>query len=194
MGEKYSISAVLLGVKAGLISSLCCITPLVLILLGIGSVSAALSITQYRPYFIAASLIFLAGALWYQFKRRCSDGTCSVDRKSYALTAVGVYLIIFAVLLYAVVPAVSSYALQRNTNTAAVNTADIKTVHLQISGITCPSCADIIEDTLMQTPGIIDARVALDGSGVVRYDSSMIGKEDVPSLVPEPYVAVIKDE
>lgn len=58
------------GVAPGIIATLCCLGPLLLVTLGMVSVSSALVITTYAPYFIPAGLAVLAVSLWYAIRKR----------------------------------------------------------------------------------------------------------------------------
>jgi mercuric ion transport protein len=71
------------GVVGALLASSCCIVPLLLVTLGvsgawIGSLSA---LERYNPYFLAFTLIFLAGGFWHVYGRQqpvCNDdGFCA---------------------------------------------------------------------------------------------------------------------
>ena len=91
---------------AGLIGGLCCVTPIVLVLLGLASLSAAADIGNvlygdYRWLFRATALAFLALALWVYFRRK---GICTLDQARrqrnriintslvVLITAVGTYI------------------------------------------------------------------------------------------------------
>lgn len=67
---------------AGLIGGLCCVTPVVLVLLGLASISVAADLGNvlygdYRWLFRLTALAFLALALWIYFRRR---GICTLDQ------------------------------------------------------------------------------------------------------------------
>ena len=57
--EPSKNKSVKVGVIAGLLASLCCIGPIIIIFFGLGSFSFALSLSQYKPYFLILSIIFL---------------------------------------------------------------------------------------------------------------------------------------
>lgn len=66
---------------AALIGGLCCMTPVVLVLLGLSSLAFANSLGnvlygEYRWAFWLAGLVFLGLALWVYFRRR---GICTLD-------------------------------------------------------------------------------------------------------------------
>jgi len=67
---------------AGVIGGLCCLTPVVLVLLGLASVSVAADLGnilygEYRWLFRLAALAFLGLALWIYFRRK---GICTLDQ------------------------------------------------------------------------------------------------------------------
>ncbi|EQD74208.1 Mercuric transport protein MerT [mine drainage metagenome] len=75
-GEKAWLAG---GVVAVVGASLCCLAPLVLVLLGIGGtwVSRLRAFEPYRPYFVGLTLLFLGMAGWKLYRKpACSTGTC----------------------------------------------------------------------------------------------------------------------
>lgn len=73
--KKVDKGAVKIGLGAGTIAILCCVSPIVLVLLGLSSVSGAIALgyflfDNFKLYFVGASLIFLVAALYIYFKRR----------------------------------------------------------------------------------------------------------------------------
>ena len=189
------LKAAAIGIKAGVLSSLCCVGALVLVLLGIGTVSAALSLTQYRPYFIVLGLAFMAAATWYHFKRSCNDGACKLDKKQFIATALAVYAVILVVLLYAVVPALAPMVFSSQPPVTVSASPDVKQVSLGIEGMTCPGCADIVENSMLKKQGILKAEVSYEeASAVVWYDPGMIDEDEIVKTVPKPYKAYIINE
>ncbi len=66
---------------AAVLGGLCCVTPVVLVLAGLASISVAASLGnvlygEYRWAFRLVALGFLVLALWVYFRRR---GTCTLD-------------------------------------------------------------------------------------------------------------------
>ena len=73
--KKVDRGAVKIGLGAGTIALLCCVSPIVLVLLGLTTVSGAIALgynlyDNYKIYFISASMIFLIIALYIHFKRK----------------------------------------------------------------------------------------------------------------------------
>ncbi len=190
-----NIKAVAIGIKAGLLSSLCCVGALILVLLGIGTVSAALSLTQYRPYFVALGIIFMTASIWYHFKKSCKDEACNLNKKQFIATVVAVYTIILVVLLYAVVPALAPVLFSSQPLKTSSASENVKQVTLSIEGMTCSGCAEIVKNNLLKNQGIVKAEVSyLKSSAIVWYDSSIIDTEEIVKAIPEPYKASVINE
>ena len=85
---------------AAVLASLCCITPIVIVLLGLSSVSAAAALSDtlyygYRWVFITIALVFLALALTVYFRNR---GICTLDKaKRYWNQIVNTTIIVLVV-------------------------------------------------------------------------------------------------
>lgn len=69
--EKTTNSAVKWGILSALFASLCCVGPLVLILLGVSGASTALSIGYRKPYFLVFGLVVLGIAFYKLYRRSC---------------------------------------------------------------------------------------------------------------------------
>ena len=89
------------GAIAGTIAIFCCVSPLILVLLGLTTVTAAVALgnnlfTNYKIYFIAASLLFLFITLILYLKNKLS-GSLSGVRKNIKIIIVSVFS---AILVY----------------------------------------------------------------------------------------------
>ncbi|HDH03936.1 MAG TPA: LPXTG cell wall anchor domain-containing protein [Candidatus Campbellbacteria bacterium] len=101
-----------IGLWAGLIASLCCIGPLILIIFGVGGTGAALSIGKQSPYFLGSGILILIGGLWlYYFRRKkklCDE--CGAERLGWKKAVLIVilaclsFITIYYFLLYILMP------------------------------------------------------------------------------------------
>ena len=102
------------GALSGILASLCCVGPLIIVLFGLGSVSFALSFSQYKPYFLGLGLLFMIGAVGFHLKKK--NKTCDINcfsvkglkrEKNFILSIVISMVIIYVLALYVLVPAIS---------------------------------------------------------------------------------------
>ncbi len=103
-----------IGVLAAFLASLCCITPLIIIALGLGTASSVLSIGYGKPYFLAGALLFFVAAVIFYARKRnkvvcedCDDGTPSGRKKSLIIQIVlafYVMAILYLFLTFVLVP------------------------------------------------------------------------------------------
>lgn len=104
------------GVVAGIVGSLCCVAPLVLLMLGISGawIGQLTALEPYRPIFIGVTAIFMALAFrhLYIVPARCAPGEACDDprlqlrqRQIFWIVAVGLAALIafpwFATYLFA---------------------------------------------------------------------------------------------
>ena len=80
IGDRKGV--LVMSLLAGVIGGLCCVTPVVLVMLGLATVSVAADLGnalygEYRWIFRAAALAFLGAALVVYFRRR---GICTLDQ------------------------------------------------------------------------------------------------------------------
>lgn len=104
------------GFFGGLFGSLCCVTPLALVLLGLSGVSGAMALAgtlqqNFRwTLFIPLGLVFLLGSIYFHIKKR--EGVCTVNTlkqyKSYVIGTIIFAVVVWASLIYVIVPAVFS--------------------------------------------------------------------------------------
>lgn len=96
-------------------ASVCCIGPLVLALLGLGGGALLLKFEPYRPYFLAATGLILAGAFSLTYRRaaaeHCKPGTACANPTSRKGQKIVLWIVTGIVLLLATFPYYSQYLL-----------------------------------------------------------------------------------
>jgi hypothetical protein len=101
------------GFVSGVLGSLCCVTPLVLVLLGFSGVSGAMALagTLQQNFrwllFIPLGVLFLGGSIYVHLKRK--EGVCNLNTikqyKYYVIITILFTIAIWILLIYAIVPA-----------------------------------------------------------------------------------------
>lgn len=111
MLNKKDKKPIKIGLWAGFIASLCCVGPLILIILGIGGASTALAIGKQSPYFLALGILILISGLglyYFRKNKKCKEcGTEKLSLKKIVITIILAcvsFLIIYYILLFVLVP------------------------------------------------------------------------------------------
>lgn len=100
------------GVAAAFIAALCCVGPLILIVLGLGTASTALSIGAQKPYFLVLGLVFFAVSLFlfikYRRKNICEGCTTKEQEQKRIINTILIafmaLVILYILLIYIITP------------------------------------------------------------------------------------------
>jgi len=196
--EAPSRKAVWIGIKSGIIASSCCIIPLILILTfvfaGVGSVAAAFSFTQYRPYFVALGAVFLLASMYLYLNRkygRCDLYVIMRNRRFIFMT-IAVFITVFSTTFYLFLPILSEsvYSSLPASATSAqmrdTRYVGLREVTLKVGGMTCSGCAYGIEYALRQKVGVVEAKINYpEGTGIVVYDPAKTTGREIAQTVTE---------
>lgn len=111
-----------IGIIGAFLASLCCLGPLILIALGVGTAGSVLSIGYNKPYFLIGALLFFVIAAWFYFRKKqkavcdCGDGSGKLDSKKIAVQVVitlcvmiALYLLLTFVLVPILAPLIYKY-------------------------------------------------------------------------------------
>lgn len=97
------------GVIGGFLASLCCITPLVIVLFGLGSLSTALAIStaKFRLVTFSISMVFIIGAITVHMMRKhhCCYSPAAIKQEwKYIITILITFAIVYTLITYVIVP------------------------------------------------------------------------------------------
>lgn len=92
-------------IVSAILASICCIGPLILAGLGIGSIGIFSSLERYRPLFITITFAFIGVAFYFAYrKKKTADACCDINdiKKNrvkkvilWVITALAVGLVLF---------------------------------------------------------------------------------------------------
>src|SRR5882724_11695708 len=148
--QKEKVSAVG-SVVAATAASVCCIGPLVAVLLGTGSLAAASGLQRWRPVFLGVTFAMLAVA-WYLTYRKpkaeaCEEGVaCAGKPAAKGSKAILWIATIFAIGLAALplyAGAVARLLHPEGATPARSSGANAATLKLKIASMDCAACAVI---------------------------------------------------
>ena len=168
------------GLLAALAASLCCITPLLAVVGGLGGVASSFSwLEPFRPYLIVLTVGVL-GFAWYQKlrPRPADDCGCAVADKPSLLQSKGflggVSVLAAALLAFPYYGALLYPTAPGTTPVAANGAAPVwQTANYRIGGMTCEACAKHVEHAVRQLPGVQAVTVSYDrGTARVRFDAA----------------------
>jgi copper chaperone CopZ len=161
------------GIITAIIASLCCIGPVLVAVVGIGSVGAFAVFENYRPYLIGATILLLGVGFYLVYMRRevkCEDGTCKVQDAG-KWNKVGVWGATFLAAIAIAFPYLGV------TPSSSVNAAvqGKAIVTLSIEGMDCKACAKGVEGSLASIKGVRKANVEYEqGKAAIEYDPATI--------------------
>ncbi len=97
------------GILSAFAASLCCVGPLILILLGVGGASTALSIGYRKPYFLIFGLIILVTGFFLAYRTNCRNKHLSQRQQIFVfggafVVAVALYYFLTFVLTPLIAP------------------------------------------------------------------------------------------
>ncbi len=111
-----NLKAGLVSISSAIVSSLCCLLPLTVVLLGLGSGAFMMVTMQYRTIFLPIGVIGVALGYYFYFreKRRCTNLGCAFagGKVNLVFLAIGTVMVVAALVLD-IFPELTSEILQR---------------------------------------------------------------------------------
>lgn len=160
---------------AAFAASLCCLGPLVLGGLGFGAVLVSI-FAPLRPYFLTLSAGLLVLGFYGVYRKpkqaeACEGEVCAPDSRTRWLAKPILWLATVAVLALAFFPSYGAKLVGTPATAGATTDAQMETVELTISGMTCEACAGVVRYSLLEVPGVTEAEVDYPGGrALVQYD------------------------
>jgi mercuric ion transport protein len=173
-------------------ASLCCIGPLVAVLVGASGFAAAGLFAKWRPLFLAIAALLL-GAAWYLAYRpkadHCSTEGCP-QNSVVKWNKVILWLATAFVIATAAFPTFSGAAARLLTPVAASDSgpSQVELARLQVSipSMDCGACAVGIQTKLKKQDGVQTAQVDFATKrAVIRFDPGKLSPEKVTALIDE---------
>ena len=161
--SKFALAS---AIVAAVAASLCCILPLIAAVVGFTGFAASQFFEQWRPYLLAATLGLLAIGFYFAYRRpreACEAGSVCERTPMGRWNRAALWLVAVLVVVLAAFPYYSGWVARAVTKThgPAEGPAQGLQAHavLKIDGMSCGSCAVLLEKNLSQVPGVQHARV-----------------------------------
>ncbi len=185
-----------LGIFTAVAAGLCCITPVLAMLAGIGGIAATFSwIEPFRPYLIGLT-VFILGFAWYQKLKPQGDVDCVCDDEKTSFWQGKSFLgliSVFAILMMAF-PMYSGIFYGTNvkasenltSGNAAVkdNKNDHSKVVFAVDGMTCDSCEAHVESEVSKLDGVTEVNASFkDGNTTVVFDNKKVTENQIKEAI-----------
>jgi mercuric ion transport protein len=187
----------LLGITTALIVSLCCITPVLALISGIGGIASTFSwLEPARPYLISAAVLVL-GFAWYQKlkprKQEEFDCACETDDKPSfwqskkflgIVTVLAVALMAFPNYAHIFYPKPKQSMEIQKEGIPFFQSTSGNTIELTVKGMTCSGCEAHVIHALDEVEGVLQASASFkDAKAIVTFDSAKLSKEDIMAII-----------
>lgn len=182
MSKKYfSVAAVVSAIFA----SICCLGPIILAAIGLSGIAMFSSLAKYRLIFVVLTfgiIIYAFYSVYAKKKHICEDGTCLMKSGSpgekvilWIITVIVIGLLLF--------PEIKS-RLSVSSVSGNIGITKGNKISFQIGGMTCESCAQIIESVLSKIKGINSADVSFnDKEAVIYFDEKVVSVERIKNAI-----------
>ena len=178
------------GVLTAISASLCCITPVLGILGGIGGVASIFSwLEPYRLDMISLTTLLL-GFAWYQkFKPKTKDEIgceCETNENPSFLQS-KLFLSIVTVLAGILIsfPYYSGvFFSSLDADTIIVERENLATVQIKIEGMTCSGCEHSVNKAIRKLAGVLDVTSNhITGLVKIKYDKSKVSSGEFKNVI-----------
>jgi len=178
------------GIITALLASLCCITPVLAVLGGLGGIATTFTFLEpLRPYLIGLTVIVLGYAFYKAYKpKRNTDIECACETDEQAkfinlkkflwiITAVSTLLITF--------PYYSIVLFPSGKENVVIDQSDnIVKAEIKIEGMTCTSCENSVDYALKSETGIIkESSSYKTGIAQVQFDKSKVTEDQLRKAI-----------
>lgn len=178
------------GLIAALLSSLCCITPVLAMVAGMSGLGASFSwLEPGRPYFAGVTIAIL-GFAWYQKlfpKKGSAICACDTDEKKVSFWHTKSFLSIITIFALAALffPHYAYVFYPHPEKQLVVVSEDhLKSVEFKINGMTCHGCAEHVMYEVNKLPGIIKADASFEKkNALVEFDESQVSQNNIESAI-----------
>ena len=182
------------GLIAAVGASLCCITPVLALIAGIGGVASAFSwLDPFRPYLVGLTGVVLTFAWYQKLKPKVEALACECEddkeKKTFvqSKTFLGVVTVLAILLLSFPYYSGAFFSEPANKATAAVaQPAQLQQAMLEIKGMTCTGCESSVNHALSSKKGVMEATASYeDGMANVTFDPAVVTPEVLQKAIEE---------
>lgn len=184
--HKTGLLALIVGIGAALLASLCCVGPLLAVVFGISGAVALAGVGKYHTYFLVAAVLLFIGGSVYIWRRQKCCATLDGKKKNFwapMLVSFAVFGLFTLGINQVLIPYLSAKS-GNQPQTAAPVATQLRQVTIAIDGMDCAGCAGTIQAALSKTPGVQRAIVLFDRKqAAVTYEPSITTTEKLIAVI-----------
>lgn len=174
------------GILSALFASVCCLGPVLLVLLGLGSLGFGAVLGRYHWWFIGAAIALLTYA-WRSYLKeahRCKAASCEMARGQTTRTVLTLASVVVAVFIGLNLATYASQSRPIAHHAARSIQGQLASVMIPIEGMTCFTCELTVESSVKGLPGVrsVDAKVR-ESAAYVQYDPARVKVEDLVAAI-----------
>jgi copper chaperone CopZ len=171
-----------LGILSALTASVCCLGPLVLIAIGLGSLGLGAALGRYHWYFILGSALILSFAwrTYFNEKKSCESTHCEMAGKKITRNVLGLATVI--VLTFA---GLNLYTFAKGSSIGNVSNSDVQ-VSIPVEGMSCFTCEIAVQSAVKKLPGVNQVKAsAREGRAFISYDPQKISLDQIIDAIDQ---------
>jgi len=175
------------GLLAAFAASLCCVTPVLAFLAGIGGIASTFSwIEPIRPYLIGATILLL-GFAWYQKLNPRWDPECACEvNPSFWQTKSFLGIVTILAVMMLTFPYYSDAFFPNSTQqqVSYVEKENVLSITLNIEGMTCTGCEATVKNAAHTVEGVLEADASYHtGNATISFDKSKTNRGQIVAAI-----------
>ena len=191
------------GLLAAIVASVCCITPVISLLAGVGGIAATFSwMEPFRPYLVVLTIAIL-GFAWFQKLRERSvkdaECPCEDEKPSFwqSKKFLGMVTVFAAVML--AFPSYSHLFYSNNNHNSSIlmthDTSHMATLTVNVKGMTCTGCENHIVHEVNKLDGIKSVRASYSGgNATVSYITTKVKRSEIVAAINNTGYTVVNSD
>ncbi|MEQ9424055.1 MAG: mercuric transport protein MerTP [Cyclobacteriaceae bacterium] len=187
--ENLKTKTVRAGVLAAIVASLCCITPVLAFVGGIGGIAATFSwLEPFRPFLIGITVLVIGFAWYQQLKPSKEEIDCDCEDETgktkllHSKKFLGI-VTVFAIVMLAF-PSYSHIFYPEVASSGFAQSDNVRLVEFEIEGMTCTGCEQHVTYEVSQLPGIIGTQVSYESANAfVKFDASQLDEKKITEAI-----------
>lgn len=177
-----------IGILAAIMGSLCCIGPIFLMILGLGSLGIGAKLGKYHWYFQGGAVAVLVFAWWIFLHEKKRLYALDLPIKNERLTKGLLSVVSVIVLLFLGMSAYSTLhsqpSIASNTSISEHSVIPAGMAIIAVEGMGCVSCEPSIEKTVTKLQGVKGVNAdSAQGKVIVQYDPKLVSVEQLVSAI-----------